>query len=129
MSDTISALSSILTIVAILFGLWYPDIKHAIELKLSKHPEDNELPIKNIRSILSYKAIPLLVINFSAFIIFLPNGISILFDSVKLVLSDIPCTYDSAKMAFIVMLLLLAGLSTILVLDIKELKKKILNQT
>ena len=129
MSDTISALSSILTIVAILFGLWYPDIKHAIELKLSKHPEDNELPIKNIRSILSYKAIPLLVINFSAFIIFLPNGISILFDSVKLVLSDIPCTYDSTKMAFIVMLLLLAGLSTILVIDIKELKKKILNQT
>lgn len=129
MSDTISALSSILTIVAILFGLWYPDIKHAIELKLSKHPEDNKLPIKNIRNIMSYKAVPLLVINFIAFIIFLPDGLSILFDSAKLVLSDIPCAYDSTKMAFIAMLLLLAGLSTILFLDIKELKKKTLNQT
>lgn len=125
MNDPISALSSILTIVAILFGLWYPDIRAAIDLKLSNHSDDNKPLERTIKNAMNYKAYPLLIINVITLLIFLPDGVKILYDSFQLALSGTPYVYDSSRAAFIVMLLLLAGLSIILTNDKKKLKDKL----
>lgn len=125
MNETISALSSIFTIIAILFGLWYSDIKNTLEMVMPEHYEDKKPKKKIIKRTKLYKAIPLLVINLITFVLFLPDGIHILSNSMKRYLSDTLCSYDSIKAAFIMILLLLLGLSIVLINDIRMLNKKL----
>lgn len=71
MSDLLSAASILLAVVGILYGLWYGEIKDALKEKVAAHPEDNGKAISHVSSVLSTRAIPLLVAASSVSVIFL----------------------------------------------------------
>ena len=125
MNNEISSLSAIFTVVAILFGLWHTEIKNATELKLPIHDEDKKSKKSIIRNIRNTKGIPLLIINILMGLIFIPDGISVIYNSINLLCSDTQWVYDSSKTAFIAIIILSISLDILLISDIIKLNKKL----
>lgn len=77
MADLLSAASLLLAIIGVLNGLWYAEIKSILLLDLPIHKEDRQVHLKNIRSVLWGKAIPLTLASVSVFFVFLPPCLTI----------------------------------------------------
>lgn len=50
MSDILTSISTVITVIAILYSLWYQDIEKAIKEKLPEHKDDQEEPKKRVKS-------------------------------------------------------------------------------
>jgi len=83
MSDLLSAASLLLGVLAILFGLWYPEITKAIETVEPSHRGDYGRPYKQIKAVLYSRAIPLTTACFLLTLVFAPDAIRIIFLSMN----------------------------------------------
>jgi hypothetical protein len=77
MSDLLSAASLLLGVIAILFGLWYPEITRAIELPKPDHKEDYKKPYKEVSAVFYSRAIPLTVASSLLTLVFASDAIKI----------------------------------------------------
>lgn len=125
MDDSLSAISAIFTVVAILFGLWYSEIKTASELKLPLHDEDKQTIKNRIRKCRNAKGVPLLVINIVMGAIFIPDSLQVLCKAFAIFLSDAEWIYDSSKAALIAIILLSFALDFLLISDIVKMNQKL----
>lgn len=82
MSDILSAASLLLTVLAILFGLWYEEIKSALNLPIERDPRDRGKTNTKIRSTLIARAIPLTIAACLLTLVFAPDTIRIIVSSV-----------------------------------------------
>ena len=125
MSDNIAALSAIMTVIAILYGLWYGDISRCANIKLPLHRPDQEPLIVEIKRTRNLKAIPLIVVNSGMTIIFAPAVVQILVSSAKLLLKNqIACTYDPPSAAFIFIVCISVLLDLSLIVDMRKMSRK-----
>jgi hypothetical protein len=83
MADLLSAASLLLTVVAILYGLWFPEIAAALDYEVAKQKVDNKGSHKKAKMILLTKALPLAIIAIALLLVNLPDALSIAADSVK----------------------------------------------
>ncbi|MGI6783063.1 MAG: hypothetical protein ACOX5A_02455 [Aminivibrio sp.] len=74
-SDILSASSTLITVIAVLYSLWYSDIERISCIELPKFDADREPLRRTMRIILYSKVLPLLLINTSYFLIFLPESL------------------------------------------------------
>lgn len=125
MNDYTSSISTVFTVIGILYGLWYSEIKNTINLPLSLQSDDNIEKIKKIKSQRNLKAYPLLIINLCMFFIYLPNAIQILKEFFNILQAKTNFTYNSTKTSFIFMLALSLLLSFSLCSDIRKLNDKL----
>ena len=109
MSDLLSAASLLLAVIGVLYGLWYPEIIDALDIKVPAFSEDRAKPFRQVSSILYGRAIPLAIAALGVSLIFLPNAIEIILSSVQNILNKginaIP-DYDAVKTSFCFVVLL-----------------------
>jgi hypothetical protein len=103
MSDLLSAASLLLAVLAVLFGVWYPEITHALETPIPKHPPDGVQAYTNVRAVLYSRAVPLTACAFVLTLVFVPDAIRIVYAAIAnfqsrglAALSD----YSAVSMAF-----------------------------
>ena len=77
MSDLVSAASLLLAVLGVLYGLWYPEIIEALDIKVPAFREDRNKPIQQVVSVLYGRAIPLAVAALGVSLIFLPDALEI----------------------------------------------------
>ncbi len=111
-TDVLTASSTLITVIAILYSLWYYDIDKYSRKELPKHEADRTTIRLTIKSILISKLIPLMLINTFYFIIFLPESINYVIKSISLFSSGSPCSFDP----IIVSIIFMSILSLILVI-------------
>lgn len=103
MSDLLSASSLLLTIAAILFSLWYPDIANALQITPNTHSEDNVGARAAVTSVILSKALPVAIVSAGAAIIFIPDTIRIAKESINMLQASgysIGTNYDAVKTAY-----------------------------
>jgi hypothetical protein len=108
MSDILSATSLILTIITVLYGLWYEEINNAINIKSASHKDDNKQAIEQVEKTLIYKAIPLFIACLMLTCIMIVEVIPIIYDSVVFTVKyKFSCFryYDSVKMIYFIVFL------------------------
>lgn len=77
MTDMLSAMSTVITCITILYTLWYHDIETVLKTDLPKHKADQDAPRKANRTVLRFKAVPLCIVSVLFFGIFLPESVTI----------------------------------------------------
>ena len=83
MSDLLSAASLLLAVLGVLYGLWYPEIIEALDVKVPDYPEDRKRPYRQVASVLYGRAIPLAVAALGVSLIFLPDALKIIGVSIQ----------------------------------------------
>lgn len=78
MSDLLSAATLLLTVLTILYGLWYGEITKALEIKIESDPRDRTRTYQTLRSVLYNRAVPLMLAAWFLTLIFAPDTISIM---------------------------------------------------
>jgi hypothetical protein len=81
MTDLLSAASLLLTIVGVIYGIWYGEITSAIDntskLPSKEHPADRAAPLRRLRGVLCSKAIPLALASQCVSIVYLPPSLGL----------------------------------------------------
>lgn len=125
--NTLSAISTIITVIAILYSLWYSEIDKMTNLSMSRFESDRSQKRKEIDQVLKSKSIPLIIINAIFFIIFLPESIKLIIISFKNVISGFSCSFDSiiASIIFInILSFLLLYLSISMAIKMYKLREE-----
>lgn len=78
MDDILSAASLLLAILAVLYGLWYPEISESLKIKPPTHRPDGKKDYDAVRAVLVNRSIPLTLASFLLSLVFLPDVIYIL---------------------------------------------------
>src|SRR5437868_3870932 len=78
MGDKLSAASLLLTAVAIIYSLWYPEISRALKIVPKQHKSDNRADFKEVGRILSTRSLPLFLISIALVAIFAPDTVWII---------------------------------------------------
>ena len=113
MGDLLSAASLLLAVVRIFYGLWYGDISESLSLPIPPHKEDRVPVRQRVRHALYGKALPIVLTSLPSAIIFLPDTISIVDESIGRASSDFSgaiASYDAVRTAFCFVVLLLVAL-------------------
>lgn len=107
MGELLSAASLLLTIVTVLYALWYPEIVEGLNIKIPKHEEDWPGPSKKIETLIRSKVIPLFVSSMLVSIVFIPDAISIIKEAywVWMHAENPASKYSSVKTAFTLVVL------------------------
>lgn len=109
MSDLLSAASLLLGVLAILFGLWYPEITSALDITEPSHRTDYKQPYKKVSKVLYSRAIPLTIASSLLTIVFAPDAIKITISSVKRYINQgwsVIHSYDAVTMSFVLVVCL-----------------------
>lgn len=110
-ADLLSAESLLLAILAVIYGLWYPEIRETLRIEPKQHLEDSAEDRKTVLSVTRTKAVPLAAASLLVAGVFLPDVIEILVDSFQHMKShEWPAApkYDAVKTAFVLVTILTA---------------------
>ena len=77
MSDKLSAASLLLTAIAIVYSLWYPEMAAILKLVPQPHKADNRQAHANVGNAIATRAVPLLAISLLLTMIFVPDSIRV----------------------------------------------------
>jgi hypothetical protein len=102
-SDILSASSTLITVIAVLYSLWYSDIDKYSHIELPKFEADRDPLRKAIRGVKYSKVMPLLVINTFYFLIFLPESFFSFLQCLKNIDSDFSWSFDPIILSIIFM--------------------------
>lgn len=84
MADILSATTLLLTLIGLIYTVWYPELTDALGTEVPEFPEDRKKPLRKVHSALTMKAIPIAAFAAVLSIAFLPVAISIAAGSVGL---------------------------------------------
>jgi hypothetical protein len=116
-----SALSAILTIIGVLYGLWYNEIQQIKKLGNSEHPE-NKLTKEEISGCIYSKLFPICLISFFTVALFAKDVIQIFISSFLVISSGIDnTTYDPVQAVFVFLVILILFLCILLIRDIVKM--------
>jgi len=87
MGDLLASASLLLTLIALLYSLWYPEITKALEIEVKKHAADRLKDHQGAHSVYVSRALPLSLAGVALTVAFTPNLIGIAVASGKNVLT------------------------------------------
>ena len=108
MGDILSATALLLTLVGLLYSVWYRELSDALDTKVPEFPEDRKRPLRHVHGVLVTKALPLAALSLGLTLAFLPVAVSITAVSLRLFLarpSSYFRSYDPVSTAFILVIL------------------------
>lgn len=106
MSDSISAASLLMAVVAILYGAWYQEVMQAVNVVVPKH--DKQIPLSVVNKALMSRCLPLTVLAVIVFFVFLPDMVGIMRHSLSVLIemgAGSYSRYDSVRAAFCLVVL------------------------
>jgi len=127
MGDILSATSLLLTMITVLYGVWYSEINNTINLKEPLHSEDGKLIYKMVVSVLNHKAIPLFIASLSLTLIMLAQVVCIIEEACTIVLINKWTSfkyYDVVKMIYCTVFVFSFSLSVYTYNSVRQLHKK-----
>jgi hypothetical protein len=131
MSDLLSAASLLLAVIAVLYGLWYPELTKALEAPVAHFPEDRTDSRALVTTALSAKSRPLVAASTAMALVFLPDAIRVALNAMRTVarlgFGAVPF-YNAVQTSFALVELVLIGLAIHLIrthLCLRTLLKKL----
>ncbi len=85
-ADLLGAATLLLAALAVLYGVWYSSIEAAKGLMIPTHASDAAKPLKSVRAVLRGRAYPLAVASGLSALVFAPEAISIVSETIRIVL-------------------------------------------
>jgi hypothetical protein len=83
MGDLLSAASLLLTLIALLYGMWYSEIVAATNLTVQPQPSDRLLDYQRANGVFWTKAIPLTAAALLLSAVFLPTAVQLISRAIK----------------------------------------------
>lgn len=126
-SDLLSSASLLFAAIAMIFSLWYAEIKSGTERAKPATNDGTGTFNREIKNIIQFRALPLCVVSLAIGIIYLPKVIEFVWEAIDYKLStaqQITFTYSPVKTAFIFIVILIFSMSALLARDISKLHKK-----
>jgi hypothetical protein len=117
-SDLLTAASLLTALIAIFFALWSPDINAA--LKTEVPTSDKHLVHKEISKVLWWQSVPLCIASIALTGTLVPPAVAVVVEAVKI--ADVG-HYDAVKACYIVMIVLLLGLTFLTIATVVQLTK------
>jgi hypothetical protein len=117
-ADLLSAASLLTAIIAIFFALWSPDIGAA--LKKAVPANDKHLEREAILKVLRWRALPLCVASIALTGILVPPAVAVVVEAIRIADGG---NYDAVKACYIVMIVLLFGLSCLSIVTVVQLAR------
>jgi hypothetical protein len=116
MSDLLSAASLLMTVIAILYGLWHNDLGAGLKINPGR-PADNRPSERKVFALITSKAFPLAAMAWATSLVFTPEVISLTITSIRhwTELHEGGYRYNAVSTAFclvVVFSLILSGYST-----------------
>jgi hypothetical protein len=74
MSDLLSAASLLLAIIAVLYGMWYPEIVRSLATGISEHAGERRKPRYQVAAVRKSRALPLMIATILLAAVFLPDA-------------------------------------------------------
>jgi hypothetical protein len=116
-----SALSAIVTIIGVLYGLWYNEIQRIKKAGNTGHPE-NDLSKGEISGCIHGKLFPVCLTSFITVALFAKDAIQICISSFLVISSGIDTTvYDPVQAVFVFLVILLLFLCISSIRDIVKM--------
>jgi hypothetical protein len=115
MADLLAAGSLLLTVVTILYSLWYPEIVAASNKNVDPHSANRTDDYEECQKILRWKSLPLSLASATLLFINLPIAIDIILCGIRWVIDGHPILYDTEQavkitfIAVVAVLLFLTG--------------------
>ena len=100
MIDILSAMSAVITVIAILYTLWYDDIEKVTSSKLPQAEKDRNVQKSQNRKVWFFKAFPLFIISTVFFLMFLPEVGTIVISSLTVLKAGL-YVYNPIKAAVV----------------------------
>jgi len=88
MSDLLSAASLLLAIIAVLYGMWYPEIVKSLATDVPDHPAAKRKPRGEVVAVRRSRALPLMIATILLATVFLPDMTRIVVRSASMYVSD-----------------------------------------
>ena len=107
MGDILSAASLLLTIVTVLYALWYPELIEGLKIEIPPHKEDRPGPLSKINKVIYSRALPLFISSMLVSVVFIPDVVNILKEVYEAWMQDdgaIP-NYSSVKTAICIVVI------------------------
>jgi len=114
MDDILSAASLLLTIVTVLYALWYQAIVSVLQIEIPKFAEDRPKPLSIVNKVLLSRALPLFLMSLIVSAVFTPDMIKLFCEYLKSVISDNSVEnfhYNSLKTAFFFVVIFSIGIT------------------
>lgn len=127
MIEQLSSASLLLTVVTVLYSLWYSEIKNAKEIESRSDKRNNTPKINKVKETIKYKSGPISILSIILSVILLPDTISIILNSSRIYLENplyIFEYYDSVSTTFCFIQFGLIAFSIQFVVDLIKLRKK-----
>ena len=108
MADILSATTLLLTLIGLLYTVWYPEFTDALATKVPEFPEDRKKPLRKVDAALTVKAIPLAAFATILALAFLPVAAAIAQGSLRLLAQGVRVyfsSYDPVATAFFLVVL------------------------
>jgi hypothetical protein len=128
MSDLLSSASLLLTLIALLYGMWYQEIVAAIDTFVDDQPADRKPGYDRARGVYLTKAMPLAVAAVILTLVFTPETIKVMIGSLEHARADgwrAIYDYDAVSTSLILVTLGSGFFAGHLVWSVSELTKKI----
>jgi hypothetical protein len=111
MSDLLSASTLLLTVMTILYSLWYTEITNACALRVDDKAENRREAYIEARRVLWSKAIPLTIAALVLFAVNLPDGYAIAQHAANALWTKTNAPYNAVRTTFVAVLTVLGFLA------------------
>jgi hypothetical protein len=110
MADLLAAASLLLTVITILYSLWYPEISAALRSSIADQPINNEKNYRICRPLLLWKSVPLAIFACGIFLINAWDALCIVSHAWSQLRVTPAAAYSAVRTAFVVVVIVLAFL-------------------
>ena len=121
MADLLSAASLLLTVLTILYSLWYGEISNASSSDVERYAANRNIAYRDARTVFLFKALPLCLASAALFIAILPSAVAITQRPVASSLSS----YDAVSTIFVAVLFVLLFLTAHTIYNAAKLGKHV----
>ncbi|MEY2487738.1 MAG: hypothetical protein QOH39_3386 [Verrucomicrobiota bacterium] len=126
MTDLLAAASLLLTVITILYSIWYPEVSEALKLPIDEHPLNNKEAHGKCRALLMAKVIPLAIVATALCFINFPDTWEIVIDATAQLRRPVHADYSAVRTAFVVVELVLAFLAVHTIWTAKMLRQQVI---
>jgi hypothetical protein len=126
MADLLAAASLLLTVVTILYSIWYPEVSEALKLPIDPHPLNNKDAHAKCRALFRWKVFPLAIVATALCFVNFPNALQIVTDGVAQLHRPVRAGYSAVRTAFVVVEMVLAFLAVHTIWTAKLLRQHVI---
>jgi hypothetical protein len=121
MADLLSVASLLLTVVTVLYSLWYREISNTSTSEVERYAANRRIAYRDARIVFLFKALPLCLATTALFIATLPPAVAIMRRPVASSLSS----YDAVSTIFVAVMFVLVFLSAHTIYNAVKLGKHV----